>query len=115
MLMNACAVTGIGILLTACAANHDLATLSDGACKAFPSPQYQIKGKTAYDQKWADETTEAGVAGCHWQRPAKRPAALDPMPVKAHVVKSEPWPEPQAAPKKPSLIQRLRSRFHKKH
>lgn len=114
--MPVIAAAALGLSLTACASNHDFATLSDGACKAFPRPQYQIKGKTAYDQKWADETTEAGVAGCHWPRPARRPASLEPMPVKAPVAAApavEPWPV--SAPKKPSLFQRLRSRFHRKH
>jgi hypothetical protein len=94
-----------------CASNHDLATLSDGACKAFPRPVYQIKGKTSYDQKWADQVTEAGVAGCHWQRPDRRPASLDPMPVKAPVAAPAVAPAPA---KKPGLLQRLRSRFHHK-
>jgi hypothetical protein len=112
-------VGALGLSLTACATSHDFATLSDGACKAFPRPTYQVKGKTAYDQRWADETTEAGIAGCHWQRPLKRPASLDPMPLKA-VAKAieptvQPWPDQPLPVKKPSLLQRLRSRFHHKH
>lgn len=83
-----------GILLGACAHNPNKAQLRslDGACNAFPKPVYQVKGKTPYDQQWADEVTEAGVAGCQWKRPAKRPAALDaPKAKKAPVVKESKW------------------------
>lgn len=82
-------VTGLGILVSGCAHNSGFKTFSGpqgngvGACSAFEAPQYQIKGQTSYDQKWADKTTEAGVAGCDWKRPAKRPASLNPKPVKA--------------------------------
>lgn len=61
-----------------CASNQKFATLQDGACNAFPRPQFQVKGQTSYDQRWADETTEAGVAGCGWHRPQVRPASLTP-------------------------------------
>lgn len=77
--------------LTACADKNVFGTLTGadakggGVCSAFPRPPYAIAGKTAYDQKWADETTEAGVAGCRWDRPAPRPADLagapEPKPV----------------------------------
>lgn len=102
--MRATPLVACGLLLMGCASNRDLATLSDGACSAFPRPTYQVKGRTAYDQRWADKTTEAGIAGCRWKRPLKRPASL--MPVKAPI--AAPLP-----PKKPSLLQRLRSRLHK--
>jgi len=103
----------LGMLLAGCA-NTKFATLTDGACKAFPRPVYQIKGATRYDQKWADETTEVGVAGCGWKRPEHRPAYLNPMPVKAPAVIAAPQPAsplvivPQPAPKKPTLRERLR-------
>jgi hypothetical protein len=38
----------------------------EGVCSAFERPQYQVVGKTAYDQLWANRITEAGVAGCGW-------------------------------------------------
>lgn len=75
-LTNVILMAGLGMSLAACAGNQKFATLSDGACSAFPRPQYQIRGVTRYDQKWADETTEAGVAGCNWHRPQLRPARL---------------------------------------
>jgi hypothetical protein len=88
----------IGMLLAGCAHNDGFATLTGvngtgGACSAFEAPKYAIAGKTAYDQKWADKTTEAGVAGCKWKRPQPRPALLDakPMPVKALPAKKPHW------------------------
>lgn len=64
---------------------HDkdgFATLQ-GPRDSFPAPEYQIKGETPYDQKWADETTEAGVAGLGWKRPKPRPASLSKPKVTA--------------------------------
>lgn len=92
--MTATAVVVAGMSLMGCASTK-FATLSNGACSAFPAPQYQIKGKTGYDQKWADETTEAGVAGCDWNRPKKRPASLNPKPVPvSQPVVNDPAPAP---------------------
>jgi hypothetical protein len=71
-------------------------------CDAFERPQYQIAGKTPYDQEWADKTTEAGVAGCKWERPEARPAALD-APAAA--------PPKPAPTKKLSLWKRAKSKF----
>ena len=56
-----------------------------GASNSFVAPKYQVLGKTRYDQKWIDQTTEAGIAGFGWKRPAKRPAALNPKSVKTEV------------------------------
>jgi hypothetical protein len=79
--------------LTACADKNRFASLTGtdgqggGACSAFERPQYQIRGATSYDQKWADKTTEAGVAGCSWPRPEARPHELDAKPL---IVKAPP-------------------------
>lgn len=85
-LMSVTVAVALGALLTGCADKDRFATLIGGACQGFEQPEYQIKGKTAYDQKWADKQTEAGVAGCGWERPQPRPPSLDakpkPMPVK---------------------------------
>lgn len=89
MIAKSSAALGILLLagvLSGCATNRSFATLESGACSAFPRPQYQVKGETSYDQRWADETTEAGVAGCGWKRPQTRPANL--MPVKAPSAKA---------------------------
>lgn len=70
-----------GILLQACASANDAKLKSlTGGCNTFPRPDYQIKGKTSYDQQWADETTESGVIACKWDRPENRPATLDTAP-----------------------------------
>lgn len=106
---------GLGMLLTGCASTK-FATLTDGACKAFPRPVYQIKGATRYDQKWADETTEVGISGCGWKRPDRRPSYLNPMPVKTPApIQTEPVPPamplviaPPSKPEKPTLRERLR-------
>src|SRR6185369_14125323 len=90
--MSALVVMGSGILLAACAGPNSLQTFAGGSCQAFPRPEYQIKGKTKFDQIWADRVTEAGVAGCHWQRPKARPVSWDatvvikPTPVAPEVV-----------------------------
>lgn len=74
-----------GMLLQACANNDKFASLTgpDGACSGFVAPPYAVKGKTRYDQQWADTQTEAGIAGCGWERPKARPLALDAKPVAA--------------------------------
>jgi hypothetical protein len=84
--------------LTGCASNRQFATLTGGACSAFPAPTVQIKGRTSMDQRWADETTEAGVAGCGWKRPARRPASLDARPRAAAPALETVAPAPAAAP-----------------
>lgn len=99
-------VAALGTLLAGCVTNGTFATLGSsdpsapdaGACSAFPRPQYQIRGATPYDQQWADTTTEAGVAGCKWERPQPRPAALDAAPTVA----------PKPAVKKKRFLDRFR-------
>lgn len=85
MFKTATLVAALGTLLTGCVTNDTFATLGSsdpasadaGACSAFPRPEYQIRGATPFDQKWADVVTEVGVAGCKWERPMPRPAAMD--------------------------------------
>lgn len=89
-----------GILLTGCASNERFATLTSGACSAFPRPAYQVRGRTSFDQRWADETTEAGVAGCGWKRPAHRPASMDARPPAAAAVPAIAVEAPPAPAKK---------------
>lgn len=75
-----------------------------GVCDAFPAPQYQVLGKTPYDQEKVDKWTEAGVAGCKWERPGARPAEFDVAPAPI-AVKAKP------AKKKPSIWNNVRSKF----
>ena len=63
------------MMLAGCASNN-FATLK-GAGDAFPRAQYQILGKTRYDQIWISKTIEAEVVGFGFKRPAKRPLSLD--------------------------------------
>jgi len=79
-LMTVTLLASSGMLLSACVTDNSFATLK-GASSSFVAPKYQVLGKTQYDQKWIDQTTEAGIAGFGWKRPAKRPASLNPKPV----------------------------------
>lgn len=99
-----------GILLLGCVTDSGFGTFTGklgGVCDAFERPTYQVLGKTPYDQGIADNWTEAGVAGCKWERPAVRPAELDSPAVAA--------PLPKPAPvKKASVWKRVKSKFGRK-
>jgi hypothetical protein len=92
--------------LTGCATNK-LQTFVGGSCKAFPRPDYQVKGRTKYDQTWVDKVTEAGVAGCQWERPKPRPASWDATVVVPSTITT---PEVVTV-KKPGFISRTINRF----
>lgn len=97
-----------GIPLAGCVTNGGFGTFTGpqgGVCDAFPRPQYQVLGKTDFDQQWADRVTEAGVAGCKWERPELRPAILD-APVAA-------VPAPKPAAKKLTVWSRVKAKFKK--
>ena len=68
----------IGVLALTMAACGTLrpASVGGGECRVFERPEYAVLGQTGYDQNWIDSNTEAGVAGCGWQRPKRRPHAL---------------------------------------
>lgn len=69
----------IAMLLAGCASAPP-ASVSGGECKVTHTPAYAVKGKTAYDQEWIDDTTEALVRGCKQPRPKARPASIDKPP-----------------------------------
>jgi hypothetical protein len=104
-------------------ANDKFATY-EGAGKAFPRAEYQILGKTSYDQRWISETIEAEVVGFKFARPQERPPALDAAPAQHSVVERPAVPatlttpgQPavvSVVPKKPGLWKRFKARFHKK-
>lgn len=48
-----------------------------GECRLVRTPVYAVKGKTAYDDEWIQDTEEALVRGCKQARPKARPASLD--------------------------------------
>jgi hypothetical protein len=73
-----------GLTLGGCAsADGKIGTVIGGECRLFHTPEYEVRGRTAYDQKWINVTTEAGVDGCGQPRPKARPASLDAPRVKA--------------------------------
>ena len=94
---------------------------------SFPRAQYEVKGKTRYDQIWISETISAEVAGFGFKRPLRRPASYDAAPA-SHAVVVRPAARPTilhpltpAAPavvtvvpkKKPHWWQRLHLRKKK--
>ena len=107
----------LGTLLQGCATDN-VGTLDAGA--ALPRAQYQILGKTKYDQAWVDKTIEGEVAGFHFARPLKRPASLDAakvvvMPAKPGVlpIVTQTIPAVVTVAKKPSLLRRLNDKVRK--
>lgn len=99
-------VFAIAMLLTGCAGAKLPASVSGGIDKIFPEPPHEIRGATPIDQRWIDETIEAGSTCCAWQvKP--RPAALDapPPPPAAKLT-------PKPPPKKKPLWKRLRLPSH---
>ncbi len=89
--------------MAACAGPKLAASVS-GASEVIPAPEYEIRGKTAYDQLWIDSAIESGVAGLGWPRPKPRPKSFDAPPQP----KAKPAPA-VAAPKKKSLLKRWAS------
>jgi len=86
-------VAGLGILLAACAKGEFQTFKAAG--EALPQAEFQIIGKTKYDQIWVDKTIEAEVAGFGMKRPKARPANLGGVaaakaPARARVLKPAP-------------------------
>lgn len=96
MSRRAIAISLLALPLAAC--NEAPATVA-ALCKVVSSPEFAVRGATAYDQRWVDRTTEALVAGCKQARPKARPPSMDAQP---KVVEKKP------PPKKPTMWQRLR-------
>lgn len=48
-----------------------------GVDQVIKAPEFVVKGATDFDQRWIDETTEAGIAGLGWKRPEARPPEWD--------------------------------------
>lgn len=76
---------------------------------ALKGPEIAVKGATDFDQRWIDETTEAGIAALGWQRPGPRPPEWDkPLSKRPSIAAVVEGPPP--AKKKP----RWRDRFLRK-
>jgi len=86
-------------LLAACASQAGSIVGTIDSTKTISTPKYAVKGRTPYDQKWINVTTEALVDGFGQPRPKPRPASLDkPRPKAAPAaIKSAPSPKPDAA------------------
>lgn len=77
---------------------------------ALKGPDFAVKGATEFDQRWIDETTEAGIAALGWQRPGPRPPEWDKP-----LARNKPTIEQAAAaPEKKKLRWRDRFRKHPK-
>jgi hypothetical protein len=63
---------------------------------ALKAPEFAVKGATDFDQRWIDETTEAGVASLGWKRPEARPPEWD-KPLSRDVAAPAPAAEPAKA------------------
>lgn len=75
-MMRFVVIASLALLLAACASRGP-ASIAGGECRIFEAPQYEVRGQRAYDQDWIDSQVEGGVGGCHWKRPAPRPASID--------------------------------------
>ncbi|MEY9466274.1 hypothetical protein ABH973_006687 [Bradyrhizobium ottawaense] len=98
--MRVVLISLLGVLLAGCG-HSGPGSIAGGECRIFEAPQYEVRGKRAYDQDWIDSQVEGGVGGCHWKRPAPRPAALDAAPAG----KAAPLPA-----KRKSFVRRIRDR-----
>ncbi|WP_448031559.1 hypothetical protein [Bradyrhizobium liaoningense] len=84
-MMRVAMVMLLGLLLAGCG-HSGRASIAGGECRIFEAPQYEVRGKRAYDQDWIDSQVEGGVGGCHWKRPAPRPASIDAAPARRPAV-----------------------------
>lgn len=104
-------ILAVALFLGGCASHRGPGSIAGGECKIFEAPKYAVQGKTQYDQDWVDSTIEGGVGGCHWKRPAQRPAELERPGVQ---VKAAPKP----AAKRHSWFTRVKTKvvstFHRK-
>lgn len=91
----------LGIPLAGCASSQ-FATLKT-AGQDFPQAEFQVLGKTKYDQIWIDKTIEAEVAGFGFKRPARRPPGLDSATIVVQPVSVE----------KPSLITAIKKKLRR--
>lgn len=87
-LASATLLLGSSLLLGGCFQTATVGSVG-GECRLVSTPQYAVLGKTSYDQRWINRTTESLVAGCRQPRPGARPPSLDPQ-VKAQVASLTP-------------------------
>lgn len=106
-------VCAIAAALAGCGAKPP-ASVKGGECKAFTRAATEICGLTELDQAAIDDYIEAGVAGCRWRRPQARTPSCADLRAEVEDLRKEtarPAPPP---PAKPTLLERIKSRFKKK-
>ena len=87
-LIRLASASALALALAACGTSPKGSVLgSEGG--ALKGPEFAIRGKTEFDQRWIDETTEAGIEALGWKRPAPRPAEWD-KPLARNVVAPAP-------------------------
>ena len=91
------------MILLGCATGNNFANVKDVGA-SFPRAQYEIKGKTRYDQIWISETISAEVAGFGFARPQRRPASFDVVPASHMVVVIPSSKSSTLTPIKPAVV-----------
>lgn len=92
------------VSLAGCATSSLPASVAGGECKIIPRAEYEVVGKTQYDQDFADATVVAGQS-CGYPLPKPRPPSFD-EPSRGSAVPTAQLP----APRKPSLWQRTKAK-----
>lgn len=96
------------VSLAGCAGQQLPVDVAGSECKLFVPANYEILGKTRWDQEWIDRNIERGIAGCGWPRPKVRPTNWDQAVVYAQEVQ-------RTTPVvKRSVWQRVRDKFKRK-
>lgn len=106
--VRAAMLSTIAMSLTGCGTPR----LADAAAEAsiLKPPAAEIRGKTAHDQRWIDQTVEAGVQGLGWKRPGPRPKDWDrPAKTAQEAIERAAPPAPTPKPR-PRWLQMLRPR-----
>lgn len=86
-------------------------TVAKGTCglPGVAAPEYAVRGKTDYDQRWVNRTTEGLVRGCGNPRPKARPPEWDSVrTVRAATVPSPFAPDFNNVPAKRGWRDRVR-------
>lgn len=92
----------LGLLLAGCVTNRKFVT-ADAFCQSLPKPEYEYRGKTTHDDPYVQDTMEATIAGCGFDRPKPRPPEWDAV---------TPSPRKQTRPvAKPSIWDRAKKKL----
>lgn len=75
-IITSAALIACAIALGGCA-TASIGSVGGGECRLTHTPEFAVRGKAPYDQRWINKTTEALVDGCRQPRPKARPASFD--------------------------------------